>query len=222
MTQSALYADSRFLNRASRSQRVPLERLASLSDEGLIEYCRQGDRAAIDELLRRYERLIYRLAYRLAQNHDDAQDIASEVFVRIYQAAPGIKHAVTLIAWINRIVINVFYDMRRCAQRRPTVSLDALTEKTGDALLADDDNTSVSAQEQVEEEERKIILQKAIAALSGEQRTLITLFHSEGRTYEEIARILEIPIGTVKSRLNRGRLALRKLLQPYRTVLLGS
>ena len=127
----------------------------------------------------------------------------------------------TLPAWINRIVANVFFDMRRRAHRHPAVSLEALSEKTGGAMFAAEDSNWVSPQAHVEESERKNILNKAIASLPDYQRTMVTLFHTEGRTYEEIADIMRIPVGTVKSRLNRARLALRDMLAPQLPALVG-
>jgi len=226
--QTAIYQPSRTTDRLStRASRgegaeyLPLDQLESLSDEKLIDKCRAGDRAAFDVLIKRYERPIYHLAYRLAGNYDDAHDIAAETFLRIYRAIGTFQCAITLPAWINWIVANVFYDTRRHAHRHPAVSLDALVEKTGDSLLASDDKTHPSPQCHAEENEKKTILADAINALPDYQRMMVTLFHSEGRTYEEIADIMRIPVGTVKSRLNRARLALRERLAPQMSALMS-
>jgi RNA polymerase sigma-70 factor (ECF subfamily) len=200
---------------------LPVEQLESLSDEKLIDKCREGDRAAFDVLIKRYERPIYHLAYRLSGNYDDAHDIAAETFLRIYRAIGTFQCAITLPAWINRIVANVFYDTRRHAHRHPSVSLDALVEKTGDAFMSADTKAVASPEGQAEENERRRILGEAIEALPDYQRTMVNLFHSEGRTYEEIADIMAIPVGTVKSRLNRARLALRERLAPQMNALVS-
>jgi len=197
------------------------ENLDTLTDEKLIEQCRAGRREAFDVLIKRYERPIYHLAYRLSGNYDDAHDIAAETFLRIFRAIGTFQYAVTLPAWINRIVANVFYDTRRHAYRHPAVSLDALVEKAGDSLLTDEKTSSKSPQEQVEENERKSILNRAIRSLPDYQRMMVTLFHSEGRSYDEIADIMKIPVGTVKSRLNRARLALRERLMPQMSALMS-
>jgi len=115
----------------------------------------------------------------------------------------------------------VFYDTRRHAHRHPSVSLDALVEKTGDSLMNSDAKTISSPEGHAEENERKRILGDAINELPDYQRTMVTLFHSEGRTYEEIADIMAIPVGTVKSRLNRARLALRERLAPQMSALVS-
>jgi len=206
----------------SGTQHLNTEPLDRLSDEKLIEKCRVGDRAAFDALIKRYERPIYHLAYRFAGNYDDAHDIAAETFLRIYRAIGSFQCAVTLPAWINRIVANVFYDIRRHAHRHPAVSLDAMVEKTGDAhLAAIETNHAELPESRAEENERRAILSEAIRELPDYQRDMVTLFHSDGRTYEEIADIMRVPVGTVKSRLNRARLALRQKLTPYQSALMS-
>ncbi len=195
--------------------------LENMTDEQLVRECTAGNRKAFDVLLHRYERPIYHLAYRLAGNHDDAHDIAAEAALRIFRSIGTFRCAITLPAWINRIVANVFYDMRRRQQRHPASSLDALAEKTGGKLLAAEDNSRISPHVHAEENEKTRILNEAIAALPDYQRTMVTLFHSEGRTYEEIASMMDIPVGTVKSRLNRARLALREMLAPQMSALVN-
>ena len=195
--------------------------LESLSDAEIVRKCAAGDRPAFDVLIRRYERPIYHLAYRLAGNHDDAHDIAAEAFLRIFRSIGTFRCAITLPAWVNRIVANVFYDMKRRQQRHPASSLDALAEKTGGKLLVAEESGRTSPQKHAEESERSRILSDAISNLPDYQRTMVTLFHSEGRSYEEIASMMSIPVGTVKSRLNRARLALREMLQPQMFALMS-
>jgi len=197
------------------------QQLESLTDEQLVQKSCAGDREAFDALLRRYERPIYHLAYRLAGNHDDAHDIAAEAFLRIYRSLGTFRCAITLPAWINRIVANVFFDMRRRQQRHPATSLDALAEKTGGNVLAAESTSRTSPQIHAEENEKSRILRSAIAALPDYQRAMVTLFHSEGRTYEEIASMMRVPVGTVKSRLNRARQALREMLTPQMSALMS-
>lgn len=219
--QTAMHETGRQFDANTAAAFKTVETLESMSDEKLIEKCREGDRAAFDALIRRYERPIYHLAYRLAGNYDDAHEIAAETFLRIYRAIGTFQCAITLPAWINRIVANVFFDMRRRAHRHPAVSLEALVEKAGDAVFSAEDSTRISPQSQAEDNERKTILNNAINALPDYQRTMVTLFHTEGRTYEEIADIMRIPVGTVKSRLNRARLALREMLAPQMSALMS-
>jgi len=195
--------------------------LESLSDEQLINRFRDGDKRAFDTLIHRYERPIYNLAYRLTGNDNDAQEVVAEAFLRICMNLHTIQHAITLPAWTNRIVANAYINMRRHDQRRPSVSLDAMPERARDAVYRTGGPVPTSPQGQVEANERRAILQQAIAALPKSQRPLVSLFHYEGRTYKEIADTLHVPTGTVKSRLNRARLALREMLAPHQTALAG-
>jgi RNA polymerase sigma-70 factor (ECF subfamily) len=220
--QTAIYNSSRSNDQINpAAKQYTSEQMEQLSDAELIERCQANDKGAFNVLIKRYERPIYHLAYRLAGNYDDAHDIAAETFLRIYRAIGTFQCAITLPAWINRIVANVFYDTRRHAHRHPAVSLDALVEKTGDSLLAGENTTSPSPERNAEENETRDILVKAINELPDYQRMMVTLFHNEGRTYEEIAEIMSIPVGTVKSRLNRARLALRERLTPHMSALMS-
>jgi RNA polymerase sigma-70 factor (ECF subfamily) len=206
---------------AARPQPSLSRQMEIQTAEELLERCRQGDKEAFEQLLSRYNRPIFHLAYRLAGNYDDAHDIAAEASLRIYQVIGTCKYAVTLPAWINRIVTNVFFDMYRRSQRCPAVSLDALAEKTNGAFLAAKETGSISPQTHAEENERKVILNDAISALPDHQRKMVTMFYQEDRTYEEIADMMGISVGTVKSRLNRARLALRKMLSVQHPALMS-
>lgn len=193
----------------------------TLAAERLLERCRAGESGALSTLLSRYERPIYHLAFRLAGNYDDAHDVAAEAALRICQGIGTCKSAVTLPAWINRIVANVFYDMYRRSQKCPSVSLDLLAEKTNGAVFAGQDLAPASPQSHVEARERKSILDGAISRLPEYQRRIVTLFYHEDRSYEEIAQLLGIPVGTVKSRLNRARLTLLEKLDAQKATLIN-
>jgi RNA polymerase sigma-70 factor (ECF subfamily) len=217
-TYALCQADSH-IARDGMASHVNFEDLDSLSDESLIEKCRRNDRKAFDVFIKRYQRLIFSLAYRLAGNYEDAHDIAAEAFLRIFRSIGRFQHVITLRAWIKRIVVNVAYDSRRKAKRSAAVSLEALVEKTGDCVLNDKCKPEASPHEMAEANERKHILRKAITELPEHQRLMVMLFHWEGRSYEEIASMLNIPLGTVRSRMNRARLALRERLSPQMAVL---
>ncbi|GBC97297.1 ECF RNA polymerase sigma-E factor [bacterium HR16] len=185
-------------------------------DSQLIERCRNGDREAFDELVRRYERQAYNLAYRLAGNYDDASDVVVEAFVRAFQGLHTFRGDANFGTWLHRVVVNTFLDMRKRSKGRQHVSLEEQLELDGDTLTRQIEDTSPGPQELVEQEEREEVLQRAIAQLSPDRRILIVLYHFENLSYEEIAQMLKLPVGTVKSRLNRARLALREILEPSR------
>src|SRR5258707_4323315 len=167
--------------------------LDSLPDEQLVEMYRTGDQKAFDALIRRYERPIYNLAYRLARNHDDAQEIVGEAYLRICLNLHLIQHAVTLRAWMNRIVANIYINMRRRLKRTRAESLEALEEKAGDAVFRSVDALPEQPEAHAEASERKSIVDQAIRALPEYQRPIVAQFYQEGRSYEEIADTMHIP-----------------------------
>lgn len=185
-------------------------------DRQLIERCRSGDREAFDELVRRYEKQAYNLAYRLSGNYDDASDVVVEAFVRVFQGLHTFRGEANFGTWLHRVVVNTFLDIRKRSKGRQNVSLEEQIELDGDTLTRQIEDTSPGPEELVEQEEREEVLQRAISQLSPERRILIVLYHFENLSYEEIAQMLNLPVGTVKSRLNRARLALREILEPSR------
>ncbi|MCS6830176.1 MAG: sigma-70 family RNA polymerase sigma factor [Armatimonadota bacterium] len=190
--------------------------MTSPNDSQLIERCRNGDREAFDELVRRYEKQAYNLAYRLAGNYDDASDVVVEAFVRAFQGLHTFRGDANFGTWLHRVVVNTFLDMRKRTKGRQHLSLEEQIELDGDTFTRQIEDTSPGPQELVEQEEREQMLQRAIAQLPPDRRILIVLYHFENLSYEEIAQMLKLPVGTVKSRLNRARLALREILEPLR------
>lgn len=188
-----------------------------MNDAELVAWCQKGDNGAMDALIARFKRPIYALAYRLAGNYDDASDVAAAAILRVCQNINKCKSAVTLPAWVNRIVVNTFYDMCRSAKKSQAVSLEALTENTDASSLPFIDSKEKSPLTVVSEQEQRDILHKALAKLPGLHAEILSQFYLEERSYEEISEMTHVPIGTVKSRLNRARQALTRKLQAHRT-----
>lgn len=212
--------------RGEKSFAQPEKSLASgkfdnLSDAELVAQCRTNDSRAAEALVARYARYIHSLAYGLARNHDDASDLFSITAIQIIRHIATFERAVTLPAWIKRIVTNAYIDMRRTAERRPAVSLDALVEASGDNLLVDNSRPQMSPHQCAERNERGRILDAAIRLLPRAQREMVTLFHTQQESYEDISVRLRVPIGTVKSRLNRARTTLRQSLMPQMSMLVS-
>ena len=186
--------------------------LTPFEEKQLIERSRKGDIAAFDKLVRRYERTVYNVAYRLSNSHDDASDIAQEAFVRAWNNLKSFRGEAQFSTWIHRIVTNVFLDDRKKKRSRPTTSLEESVDLDENSVTRQYEDTSPSPEALMEGEERRMILEKAVQTLPEAQRVMIFMYHNQGLAYEEIAEITELPIGTVKSRLNRARLALRDRL----------
>jgi RNA polymerase sigma-70 factor (ECF subfamily) len=168
----------------------------------------------MDELISRYEARAYQFAYRLCGNSDDASDLVAEGFVRVYTALAKFRQESQFSTWLYRIITNCFLDKRKREKNRRHEALDDAVGPPEETL-----NTSIEVETAVESSERlerESVMQEAIQQLPEYQRAMIVMYHIEMLSYEQIAEALDTPIGTVKSRLNRARLALRDLLEPNR------
>ena len=193
------------------------ERLAVPSeDRSLIERCKRGDVGAFNDLVRLYEKQVYNFAYRLTSNYDDANDIAQEAFLRAFNAIGSFRGDASFSTWLFRITTNVFLDDRKKARAHPHTSLDEYMELDESSVARQVEDTAPGPQQLTEEAERTKLLGQAITSLPDYQRAMVVLYHSQQKSYEEIAEMMDLPIGTVKSRLNRARLALKEKLAPLR------
>jgi RNA polymerase sigma-70 factor (ECF subfamily) len=180
----------------------------------LVQRSRRGDVAAFDTLVRRYEKQVYSLAYRLVGSYDDASDIAQVAFVRAWNKLHGFRGDASFPTWLFRIVTNAFLDTRKRARPRPQCSLEEVLALEESDVTRQFEDAGPSLQDRAEAREQRELLEQAIADLPEAQRTLVVLYHLQECSYEQIAEILELPMGTVKSRLNRARLALHDKLAP--------
>lgn len=181
----------------------------------LIKLCRQGDRKAFDELVKKYEKQVINIAYGMMSDREDALDAAQEVFVRVYRSIDSFKGNSSLSTWIYRITANVCNDILRKRQRSSNViSIDSSNDEDDKGMELYDDRAT--PEETAEKNERAQIIREAISELSVEYREIIIYCDIQGLSYDEISEILKCPQGTVKSRLNRARNALRKKLLKYR------
>jgi RNA polymerase sigma-70 factor (ECF subfamily) len=187
-----------------------------MPDGILVERAQRGDREAMDGLVAKYQTRAYQFAYRLCNNNDTASDLVAESFLRVYTALPRFRREAQFSTWLYRIITNCFLDLRKKEKHRQHQSLD-------EAVLVDTEGgpSVESPVEAGERSERELLMRQALAQLPEYQRAMIVMYHTESLSYEEIAAALDLPIGTVKSRLNRARLALRDLLEPYEEVFRG-
>lgn len=188
----------------------------SFEERLLLDRCRKGERNAFDELMRRYERRVYSFAYRLCGNHADASEIATDTFVRVYNSISRFRGDSSFITWLFRITTNIFLDERKRQRARPQQSLEEIIELEESSVRRQVEDTGPTPDQVALSAERTHMLQQAIESLPEYQRVMIVMYHQEDRSYEEIAEVLDLPVGTVKSRLNRARLALRDRLSSFR------
>ena len=168
-----------------------------------------------ENLASREEKRVYAACYHMMGNREDAMDCAQEAMLRAFRAFSSFRGDAQFSTWIIRIAMNVCTDALR--KRRDAVSLDAMREDQG--FDPKDHGPGVYAQ--LEEKERKRLLREALAQLPAEMRQMIVLRDVEGMSYEEVAKALDMPLGTVKSRISRAREKLSKILK-HSSVLFSS
>lgn len=185
-----------------------------MTENDLIKKCKQGSREAFNILFSRYQQQVINIAYSMLSDREDACDAAQEVFVRVYRNIESFKEQSSFTTWLYRIITNVCSDILRKRQRdTKVISINQFTDENKDVDIKDD---SPTVEENMELSERQAAVRGAINELKEEYRVVITLCDIEGMSYDEIADMLNIPSGTVKSRINRARNALKKILMKKR------
>jgi RNA polymerase sigma-70 factor, ECF subfamily len=185
------------------------------AETDFIERLRNGEPDAFDNLITRYSGDIYAVLYRITESAEDAADLTQETFLSALRSIRSFRGESELKTWLTRIAINHSRNRFRWWKRRKkdaTVSLDSPIGDTNVALGDSIAGESESAEETVLRREREAALRKALSEMPEHYREAIVLCDIEGYSYEEIAAALEINIGTVKSRIARGREELRKRL----------
>lgn len=179
-----------------------------MDESGLVARAREGDGEAFNELVQRHQGLLYSVAYRILGNAQDAADATQDAFLSAYRAMLKFRGG-SLKAWLVRIVTNACDDCLRRAKSRPVIVVDHDEEMDWPECLPDPGELPEAW---VERGDLGQQIQRALMALSPKQRIVVVLSDLQGMHYAEIAQVLRIPLGTVRSRLNRGRRTLRNLL----------
>lgn len=197
----------------------PSVELVTASDQDVVLEARDGRQAAYRELVRRYERPIFSLIYRMVRNREQAEDLSQETFVKALNAIESYRPEYKFSSWIFKIANNVAIDHLR-RRELDTLSLDgsphALTPEAVQASALQLGDRQETALEEMEAKELGGEIERAIAGLRPEYRSCILLRHVEGRPYEEIATMLDLPLGTVKTYIHRARGELRQALAHLR------
>ena len=172
---------------------------ATLDEAALVAGSLRGDLAAYDRLVAAYQDRIYQAAYRITGHREDAWDAAQEAFLRAFKALRGFRGEASFSTWMTRIAVNAALDVVR---RRPAHS----------AVPADLTAVSTDPSDDIVRRDQQRRVQQAIAGLPADHRTVVVLRDVQGLRYEEISRVLGVPVGTVRSRLSRARESLRGAL----------
>jgi RNA polymerase sigma-70 factor (ECF subfamily) len=199
-----------------RSEGWPAVSEAKLSDHELIEATRSGDEAAFGEIMERYRGPITNYLYRFLNDYEEAVDLAQETFVRVYFAIDRYHTQFAFSTYIYRIATNLAISEIRRRKRRRLLSLTGLFQSEADKSVEfqpPDERKLADAELMDEERDRQIAT--AIAALPEKYRVPIILRDIEGRSYDEVAQIMGLGLGTTKSRISRARGLLKEKLQDY-------
>jgi RNA polymerase sigma-70 factor (ECF subfamily) len=182
-------------------------------EEELIQQSKNGDLDSFNELVKRYQKQVYNLALRMLGNRQDAEDASQEIFILAWKAIRSFRGG-TFRTWLFRMAANSCTDELRRKRIRQVDSLDALFPENNPLPSSDE-----SPEDHLLREELSELISRHLLHLTNEQRLVVTLADLQGLSYEEIAQITNTSLGTVKSRLNRGRANLRDLLLKDRELL---
>ncbi|PHV71059.1 RNA polymerase [Sporanaerobium hydrogeniformans] len=187
----------------------------------LIEKVKSGDMEAFEELLFHYEKPIYTICLRLLKDEEEAMDAAQEVALKLWKQLHLFKYKSKLSTWIYRLTTNQCLDQLRKWKHKKDISLFQQDTHKKEEWIFEKPDEEISIEKQIEQKELQAILQQALMELKEDYRTILVLRDIQHYAYEEIAEVLNITLGTVKSRLSRARGALKKVLEqnkePYQS-----
>jgi RNA polymerase sigma factor, sigma-70 family len=189
----------------------------------LLKKSIKGDGEAFGELIRKYENFIYNIVYQAIGNRDDAFDVSQEVFIKAFRGLKNFRGDCKFSTWMYKIAVNASKDYIRDKSKRNTVSLSDWTDDdNGDEARVSmkppeivEESVDAKPEEAYERNERRELVREAIANLSDDHKNVVVLRDIEGYSYEDISDMLNIEIGTVKSRLNRARNAIKEYLKEW-------
>ena len=197
----------------------------SKKDTALLSRCQGADASAFDEIVLRYKQKIFQYILRMVGDSDEAEDLTQEVFVKTYLSLSAFRSQASLNTWIYRIAGNLCIDAHRKRTRRETAfggSAISLDERPGPGFDSDEARTSWDVADERHEpfsllakQELDSQIQAALGRLPEKMRSVVILHDIEGFAYEEIAEIVDCPLGTVKSRLFNARVQMRDMLHDY-------
>ena len=181
----------------------------------LIDNLREGDETALAPLVEKYKRMVHRLAMQITKNHEDANDVMQETFIKVYQSIHTFRQEAAFETWVYRIAVNEALNFVKRRERRRESSLETTDESEFNTEILRKAEINNNPEIQAEKAELRHWVTKAVNSLSLKHRIVVILHELEGLTHAEIASILNCSEGTVRSRLHYARKQLRSLLKPY-------
>jgi RNA polymerase sigma-70 factor (ECF subfamily) len=191
-------------------------RQAAEEDAGLVRAFRNGDRASFDQIVLRHKDKVFSLCYRLLGDYQEANDSAQLTFIKVFRSLKGFRFESALSTWLYRIAVNTCKNRISSTvykQKARTLSLDNPGHDAGEARPLDLEDDAPSPLDRLEEMERRRIIRETVDSLPLEYREVVTLRDIQGLSYEEVAAVTGVLLGTVKSRLSRARQELKERLR---------
>lgn len=190
------------------------KRLTQREIEMLVERAREGDRSAFGQLVDEYKDKIYNYVARMLNDPYEAEDVTQEAFLRAYKSLPRFRGASSFHTWLYRIASNLAIDVVRKRKRQdPTFSLDEPLESEDGEYERELPDETGGPEDRTSTRETRVAVRRAIMDLPEKLRDVMILYELQGETYEDIAGILDVPLGTVKSRLFNARNRLKESLE---------
>ncbi len=183
-----------------------------MDEQTLIQKAQSGDPYAFEKLIENHQKQIFSIAYRIAGNPEDASDMAQEVLVKVFKNLKHFKGNSKFSTWLYRVATNTCLDEQKKLRRHTSYSLDAELETEEGSMATEIPDTALTPEEALEQRSLQKVVQDGIAKLNDEHKKVLILRDMQGFSYEEIAGILQCSEGTVKSRINRARANLKKIL----------
>lgn len=180
-----------------------------LQERRWVDAARNGDQAAFEQLVRLYEKRVFALTLRMCSNREDAAEAAQETFLAVWQGLPNFRGESSFSTWLYRLASNACVDLLRREGRHRAAAGPSLDDEENRTDLPD---STPTPHEQAERQELREQVEAGLRALSPEHRQVLVLRELHQLSYDEIARVLSLDVGTVKSRINRGRKRLRNFL----------
>jgi RNA polymerase sigma-70 factor (ECF subfamily) len=187
------------------------------SDANLVARSLEGDLPSFERLVSRYQNKIMGYSARMLSDHDEAEDVAQEVFIKAYRSLESFRGESSFSTWLYRIATNLCIDRMRKKKRSPqqAYSLDEPIDKDEDKGGREVPDYSAEPTRNVEREELRLRVREMVAEMPEKLRAVLVMCDMQGMAYEDIAKVLDVPIGTVKSRLFHARADLGRRLRPY-------
>jgi RNA polymerase sigma-70 factor (ECF subfamily) len=183
-----------------------------MDEKAALEKCRQNDALAFEELIQGYRQRVFRLAFGMLRNREDAEDLTQEIFVKAFLSIHKFDERSSFSTWLHSVAVHACLDeLRKRKARAPARGLDEIEE-----ISDGKDSVQAAAEKRAAAE----VLKEALEKLEPEARHLLSLRDADGLSYQEIAECMRLKLGTVKSKIKRARMALRKLLEKNRELFL--